>query len=574
MKSIRAKISLLTMTAIIVTMCIGILINYTNVKDIGQYSADQILVLMCESGQKNLDSYFSSIERSVGIVSSYAETDLRGLDKSELQAHVDRVSNVFRQMSERTNGILTYYYRIDPEFSEDVTGFWFINLGRQGLVEHEVTDLTAYEIENEPGLVWFSVPKYSGEAVWLPPYITENLGERVLSYNVPIYQDGVFVGVIGIEIDYAVMATQVDNIRLFDNGYAFINDNEGNIIYHPNIDVLSLPEDQIPKVPDGLLSGKTINYYEFEGVEKKVCCLPLSNGMNLNVSVPVSELNDEWENLVYNISFISVILLLVFVIITIIYTGKITKPLRKLTHAAEQINEGNYDVEVSGAGNDEVGLLTNAFNKLITNVKAKVDELNELNRSLKEDNLSLEAATIRDSLTGVKNRFALRRDYDEYIEKDIHLMMLDIDDFKRVNDNYGHAVGDFLLKKLGDALTDQFGTEYSYRYGGDEFLVVYPDIPEADFMKAITNLEAQLEEIYLEDKKLPVHFSAGYVYGNTVLKDDLRLMLKHADELLYQAKKQGKNAFIGSCYERSYAESLEMREEGAYAADDAALKRT
>ena len=63
-------------------------------------------------------------------------------------------------------------------------------------------------------------------------------------------------------------------------------------------------------------------------------------------------------------------------------------------------------------------------------------------KALQEDNLSLEAAIIRDSLTGVKNRFALRRDYDKYFEKDVHLMMIDIDDFKKVNDNYGHSVRD------------------------------------------------------------------------------------------------------------------------------------
>ena len=50
----------------------------------------------------------------------------------------------------------------------------------------------------------------------------------------------------------------------------------------------------------------------------------------------------------------------------------------------------------------------------------------------------------------------------------------------------------------------------------------------------------QLEEIYLDDKKMPVHFSAGYVYGKSLLQDDLRLMLRAADDLLYKVKENGK----------------------------------
>ena len=63
---------------------------------------------------------------------------------------------------------------------------------------------------------------------------------RVISYNVPVYWNDRFVGVIGIEIDYSTMAEQVDHISLYDNGFAFINDAAGNLIYHPRIDVPSL----------------------------------------------------------------------------------------------------------------------------------------------------------------------------------------------------------------------------------------------------------------------------------------------------------------------------------------------
>ena len=286
--------------------------------------------------------------------------------------------------------------------------------------------------------------------------------------------------------------------------------------------------------------------------------------MRLNVSVPVSEITGNWRSLINKIVIVSVILLALAVVLTMRLAEKITKPLRKLTEAAKQVDEGNYEVELEHSGSDEVAVLSHAFGQLIEHQKEYINELNDLNQKLKDDNLTLEAATIRDSLTGVKNRFALRRDYDGYTEQEIHIMMLDIDDFKKVNDNYGHSVGDYLLKKTGDTLIDLFGAEHSYRYGGDEFMVIYPDIQESDFTKLVSDMGSRLEEIYLEDKKLPVHFSAGYVYGKILLHDDLRLMIRQADELLYKAKGSGKSTFFGESYDRDSAMNIKKKAEEAF----------
>ena len=313
-----------------------------------------------------------------------------------------------------------------------------------------------------------------------------------------------------------------------------------------------------------MINGGNYVRYNYEGVEKQAVRLKLQNGMWLNVSVPVSEINGGWVSMVTKILIVSAILLIVFILVAMQFAGYITKPLRELTRAAEQVNAGNYDIELELHRKDEVGILSNTFNDLIRNIKGYISELNILNDRLKEDNLILEAATTKDSLTGVKNRFALRRDYEKYIDIDIHIMMLDIDDFKGVNDKYGHSVGDYLLKQTGNALIDNFGIEYSYRYGGDEFMVIVPDIDETGFKEKITALEKQLSDIQLSDRKMYVQFSAGYVFGKIVLNDDLRLMLRQSDEILYKVKAAGKNNFIGQEYDRTYAEGLQKRAEEAF----------
>ena len=117
MRSIRAKTTLLTVLAVIVSMTVATALGTAAIRDIGHRSSEQLLTLMCQTGESNLNAYFDGVERSVGIVSSYVEEDLShldSLDERPLAEHVSRVSAFFGRMAFQTNGVLTYYYRRTP----------------------------------------------------------------------------------------------------------------------------------------------------------------------------------------------------------------------------------------------------------------------------------------------------------------------------------------------------------------------------------------------------------------------------------------------------------------------------
>ncbi|MBQ8964210.1 MAG: efflux RND transporter periplasmic adaptor subunit [Clostridia bacterium] len=86
MRSIRTKTTLLTVCAIVVAMTIATLLSVSAIRNIGNSSSDQMLYLLCETGEKNLDSYFESVEQSVELVSSFVKEDLEGLEPERLQA--------------------------------------------------------------------------------------------------------------------------------------------------------------------------------------------------------------------------------------------------------------------------------------------------------------------------------------------------------------------------------------------------------------------------------------------------------------------------------------------------------
>ena len=445
-------------------MVIATVFGVIAIRNIGSRSAERILLLLCETGEKNLDHYFESVEQSVEMVSAYVESDLDGLSDEQLQAHLDRVSDIFRKLTYKTNGVLTYYYRIDPSVSTTAKGFWYVNLDGEGFVEHKVTDITLYDTADTSALVWFTVPKATGQPVWLPPYITDNLDVRVISYNVPVYLDSRFVGVIGIEIDYSTMAEEVNHITLYDSGYAFLNDAEGGIVYHPRMDVTTM-ETQ-PEVPDGLLGGGSFVRYRFEGVDKQAARLPLSNGMWLNVTVPVQEINADWRNWSMEIIVIFTVLLILFIVLMATFSERITKPLRDLTAVAEQIDAGNFDYTLDYDGQDEVGVLTRTFKRLTSHLKDHIKSLSDL--------------AYADALTSLRNKGAFETNLRTLQAKldeaggalEFGIGVFDCNDLKEINDEYGHDKGDLYLKRSADIICRVFEHSPVFRIGGDEFAAI------------------------------------------------------------------------------------------------------
>ena len=534
MHSLRTKITVMTVAMLVVVMTVATVFGVLAIRDVGVQSANKMLLLLCETGEKNLDHYFESVEQSVDMVSAYVETDLDGVSDEELQAHLDRVSDIFKKLTYRTNGVLTYYYRIDPEVSTRAKGFWYVNLDGEGFQEHEVTDITKYDTSDTSKLVWFTVPKFTGKGVWLAPYITDNLDVRVISYNVPVYYKHQFIGVIGIEIDYSTMARQVDSISLYDDGYAFINDKDGNIVYHPQMDVTKM--ETAPKVPDGSMSEGKYLRYTYDGVDKMAVWLPLENGMRLNVTVPVSEINEVWINWSVKIVLIFAVLLALFAALIMTFSGHITKPLRDLTKAAEQIDAGNYDCELNYDGNDEVGLLTRTFNKLTKHLKSHITELNDL--------------AYADSLTSVHNRGAfdisvnkLQQQLEESAGAiEFAVCTFDCNKLKTVNDENGHDKGDIYLKETAAVICEVYEHCPVFRIGGDEFAVIVQgaSYKMRDLLLELFDEKCAYKRLQEVEVWKEIDVARGMAVYDPSEDESVRDVIRRSDKLMYEDKWQNR----------------------------------
>ena len=533
MHSIQMKTTLLTVCTIVVAMLVATVIGVVVIRDVGNSSANELLLLLCETGEKNLDSYFESVEQSVDTVSSIIKSDLGTTELADLSEHVDRMRDIFAKAVNKTNGVLTYYYRLNPTVAGAEKGFWYTDLDGEGFEEHEVTDITLYDTADTSSLVWFTIPMNTGKAVWLPSYITDTIDIRVISYNVPVYKGTQFVGVVGIEIDYTMLAEQVDNIKLYENGYAFVNDEEGNLVYHPRIDVAQ--GEKIP-VPKGMISTSRLVEYTYEGVEKKAVWMPLSNGFRLNVAVPVSEINAAWLGLIYKVLNAAAVLLVVFSGLTVFFTRHFTKPLRDLTEAANKINAGDYDVKLEYHGNDEIAVLTTTVNKLITNLRGYIADLNSL--------------AYGDALTSVRNKGA----FDIYVREiqtrlddpddrpEFAIGIFDCDDLKTINDRYGHEKGDMYLTNSSHLICRVFQSSPVFRIGGDEFAVVLQneDYKNRDALqKHFVSKSAEICA-FAKDEWEKIRVAHGIAAYNPQLDKTVEDVIRRADRLMYANKRAHK----------------------------------
>ena len=149
-----------------------------------------------------------------------------------------------------------------------------------------------------------------------------------------------------------------------------------------------------------------------------------------------------------------------------------------------------------------------------------------------------------DELTGLANRRAFAQNLDREVARaeregsELTLVMLDLDHFKRLNDNYGHLAGDDVLRRAGAALRKacrNFDT--AARFGGEEFAVILPSCSTRESFSAAARLRAVLADVEFE---IPVTASAGIATFPTHAGDALGL-LRAADEALYESKRRGRD---------------------------------
>jgi len=178
----------------------------------------------------------------------------------------------------------------------------------------------------------------------------------------------------------------------------------------------------------------------------------------------------------------------------------------------------------------------------------RASELTEKVRALEDEIRKLSDEVSTDPLTQIANRRGMMKAFEaeqarvERTQSPLAIGLLDVDNFKKLNDQMGHQTGDealkFLARRVGECLRP---VDVVARYGGEEFVVLLPDTPAEEGQQALTRLQRTLSAEFFthEDKKVFITFSAGVTQYRT--GEAIEAALDRADMALYEAKRTGKN---------------------------------
>lgn len=427
--------------------------------------------------------------------------------------------------------------------------------------------------------------------VWTDVYLDPAGKGWMISLIAPIYNNDFLEGVTGIDITLNSIIKTLLNLKLPFDGASFIINKKGEVIVMENKikTFLSLKDEEKgdyflkDKIEKTVLFENKTNIFDYENKQFVKLLKNLIDGgkvfdevvlnenkyllfsKKVNITdwflislIPENQIISEvkeLENQNLSIGYLIIVFIIVFYIIFFIFLYKkakdfvstINNPLSKIVEFTKTLGNKSEINSLEHCGIEEIDSLNDNFNNLAQELDKRTKRLIQSESKRKEN----EKLANTDQLTKVYNRRFLEDFSSRYMKivkrehNTLSLLLLDIDNFKTVNDTYGHDVGDKVIKLLVKRLkTTVRDNDIIVRLGGDEFLVLLPSTPidnARKVAKKILDVINSLNKFESEELKFTVTIGSSEYKKTDVHINEI---INRADNALYKAKKLGKNQLI------------------------------
>jgi diguanylate cyclase (GGDEF)-like protein len=355
------------------------------------------------------------------------------------------------------------------------------------------------------------------------------------------------------------------------NGYYIAINSEGEILFHPDLENWLTEPHKIAETGIKGFDPKTdetkgIKFYTLSDKQTYLAnyVYDASYDIGLLSLQPKSEIDEQMSSLIFVSRIMLIAELILILLISYWLYRKLVLPMGRFIQHTIEISEGDMEAPDINVGNrqDEIGILAKHFNIMHHTIKRQIAELNahremlehevqERTKELEEANRKLDLISRTDELTGLPNR----RDMNQTIEKErvrsvrtrkpICFIFFDIDHFKNVNDTYGHAAGDAILKAVSNTIRGLLRKyDVLARYGGEEFLTLLPetDVDGAKTVAERFRREVEKMTVVHGDKEIKVTITLGVAEFDNELGIDRSI--QRADKALYDGKENGRNRVV------------------------------
>ena len=517
MKSIQSKFLIIVISGMLILATIISIVSVINISKILDKDADIITESVANTEALRLNQIIRDTEYAVESMKNYIDSTIHGIDdikdSANRKSYTETAEETFDAIANSAEGLLSYYMLYSPELVDNYEGFFLGRSSKNAYFERLPLDGLGDWKSSE----WLRDPMKTGKRVWLLPYEEPTIKATVITYVIPVFKNHQFIGIVGADLDFSVISDMVSGISVYDNGFAYLTDEEGAVLFSP--------------VDDHMLDKTQTNH----GFAEEH--ITIDNGMMLIIHADYSEIQRDSYRVMSIITLIVLLLTLIFISITYVLTNRIVKPLKKLTEAAEHLTEGETSVNLEGINSvDEVGVLARAFEKNAEKLHEYMDYINAL--------------AYKDPLTGVKNRTA----YNEmsaaldvkikigYVDA-FALLVADINGLKLTNDKYGHEVGNKLIKRASKIICDVFKHSPVYRVGGDEFAVLLKGEDFENLEALLNEMDSKSQEAFIivDSDRVPVTIARATETFDPALDSSVEDLFSRADRKMYEDKNKKKN---------------------------------
>lgn len=403
---------------------------------------------------------------------------------------------------------------------QETAGLQYIYVGtehRQLLVHPEWQPDSNFNPRIRP---WYQLAvKNKGKMVWTEPYYDYIYGTLSLSLAKAIEDPtGKLIGVFSIDTLLQPISKWLNYKQ--DAGYQMLVNGAGKMLVHPDKELMFTPMKDMTWLSKftkdkGVFhdkeSGMFVAYNKVDGQDWILVSV-----------VPESTLQGVIESVSLNVQGIIALTCILYLLLAFVWSKYFQKMLSEL-----------YGVIKSS----RVGTMKKPKNRMVE-LSHVYDEVEKSTSELSEARLLANY----DQLTGLYNRRFFDIKIDELLGSEVsfYLAIVDLDDFKAVNDTYGHQVGDSVLKriaKLGNSIFHEHG--WFCRYGGEELAVILEVRSSHLAVALLEDLRHGVESLDWREEGLHVTLSGGISTNSVGMKS--KDIIKVADDLVYKAKKDGKN---------------------------------
>ena len=356
------------------------------------------------TGQKKTEEINSTIQKIEQSVDTLSEVAMSNFDydsfrqsKDYADTYTETVQQAVLDFANHTNGAVTVYLRYNPNYSNPTSGVF----AQRQSVDSELqcltpTDFSMYDESDVEHVGWYYLPVQAKEAIWMSPYMNENINIYMISYVVPLFaEDGTSIGIVGMDIDFSQITDLVDETKVYQSGYAFLTDASAAVMYHKNADEgtkLSDLDSSLSKSADFIgddgNQGKTMDY-SYKNVNKKFAFYNLDNGMKLVLTAPVSEIYAEAYGLAKLIIIAMIVAFVLSAVIGVIIGTGMTRPIRQLTAVIEQTAKLDFRPTKEGGKlrkqKDEIGNMATKIHIMRKKLREMMGDLQQTQQVLESN---------------------------------------------------------------------------------------------------------------------------------------------------------------------------------------------